>query len=62
MLHSAEPVRVDAQGHVRWFQGFPVERRVLSMPWVIVNYRVLQVVSYHDAYHYVLLTKRASTP
>ncbi len=62
MLHSAEPVRVDAQGHVRWFRGFPVERRILSMPWVIMNYRVLQLVSYHDAYHYVLLTKRAEAP
>ena len=62
MLHSAAPVRVDDLGRVRWFQGFPVERRVLSLPWVIMNFRVLSVFSYHDGYHYVLLTPRASAP
>jgi hypothetical protein len=62
LLHSAEPVRVDTQRRLRWFQGFPVERRVLSMPWVMVNYRVLRVLSYHDAYHYVLLTRRGAAP
>jgi hypothetical protein len=58
MLHSAAAPRVDGQGRVRWFQGFPVERRVLSMPWVVAEYRVLQVFSYQPAYHYVLLTQR----
>lgn len=62
MLHSSEPIQVDSAGHVRWFRGFPVERRVLSLPWVIMNYRVLEVFSYHDEYHYVLLTPRSATP
>ncbi|MFT3921079.1 MAG: hypothetical protein QM778_00960 [Myxococcales bacterium] len=62
MLHSAQPPRLDEQGRVRWFQGFPVERRVLSMPWVAANYRVSERFAYQPAYHYVLLTPRASAP
>jgi len=62
MLHSVEPVRSDALGRVRWFQGFPVERRVLGMPWVAANYRVFTAFPYQPAYHYVLLTPRVATP
>lgn len=62
LLHSAVPPRVDAQGRVRWFQGYPVERRVLAMPWVSEKYEVSRVEMHAPQYFYLLLTKRGQTP
>jgi hypothetical protein len=62
LLHSDERPRLDADGHVRWFRGYPVERRVLAMPWVMQDYRASQLLPYNPSYYYVLLTLRAGTP
>jgi hypothetical protein len=56
LLHSSDAPQVDAQGHLRWFRGYPVERRVLEMPWVVRDYRVREVITYAPDYHYVVLT------
>ena len=58
VLHSREPPKVDAEGYLRWFAGYPVERRVLALPWVRAGYRVQHVLEYAPDYHYVLLTPR----
>jgi hypothetical protein len=55
VLHSRAAPKVDAQRRVRWFSGYPVERRVLAMPWVLERYRVRSVIQYAPDYHYVLL-------
>jgi hypothetical protein len=62
VLHSKDPPHVDEAGHLRWFRGFPVERRVLGMEWVLRDYRVRDVIAYAPDYHYVLLVPRAGEP
>lgn len=58
VLHSRERPRIDPQGRLRWFAGYPVERRVLTFPFVLRRYRVQQVLEYADDYYYVVLTAR----
>jgi hypothetical protein len=60
VLHSRVAPRVDQAGHVRWFAGYPVERHVLSQPWVLRDYRVTAVVPYADDYFYLVLAPRRS--
>lgn len=55
VLHSAQRPRVDDAGFLRWFAGYPVERNVLGMPWVLRRYRVTNVIEYDRDYFYVLL-------
>lgn len=55
VLHSAERPRVDAQRRLRWFAGYPVERNVLAMTWVLQQYRVARVLQYDQRYFYVVL-------
>jgi hypothetical protein len=62
VLHSKDPPRVDQTGHVRWFRGYPVERRVLEMEWVLRGYRVDAVIAYAPDYHYLILRKRSGNP
>lgn len=57
VLHSRVRPRVDAAGHVRFFAGYPVERRVLAMPWVWQRYRVRSVIEYDVDYFYLVLAK-----
>jgi hypothetical protein len=61
VLHSRLAPRVDGAGHVRWFAGYPVERHVLSMPWVLREYRVRELIAYDRDYFYLVLT-RAEPP
>lgn len=61
VLHSAQRPRMDAAGRLRWFAGYPVERRVLSMPWVRAGYRVKTSIEYQPDYFYVVLVPRGST-
>ena len=58
LLHSRERPRIDQAGRVRWFAGYPIERRVLAFPSVQAGYRVRQVVEYADDYFYLLLVPR----
>jgi arabinofuranosyltransferase len=58
MLHSRERPRVDSEHNLRWFAGYPVERRVLGFSWMR-NYRVQEIFAYAPAYYYVLLVPRA---
>lgn len=58
ILHSAVSPSVDAEGRLRWFAGYPVERRVLAFPWVQRDFRVRGVFRYDASYFYVLLTRR----
>jgi hypothetical protein len=60
ILHSRERPRVDAQGRVRWFAGYPVERRVLGMRWVLEQYRVERVIRHAHDYFYVVLAPERS--
>jgi hypothetical protein len=61
VLHSAQRPRVDEAGRLRWFAGYPVERRVLAMPWVQLGYRVKTSIEYQPDYFYVVLVPRGST-
>ncbi len=58
VLHSSAPPRVDSSGYIRWFQGYPVERRVLAMPWILQGYAVFRVERFSENYYYVMLTRR----
>jgi hypothetical protein len=58
VLHSAQRPRVDEAGRLRWFAGYPVERRVLAMPWVWWGYRVKTSMEYQPGYFYVVLVPR----
>ncbi len=58
VLHSRERPRVDERGHVRWFAGYPIERRVLSLPFVQRDYAATHVLAYAPSYFYVLLAPR----
>lgn len=60
ILHSRERPRVDARGKVRWFAGYPVERRVLGMRWVLEHYRVERVIEHARDYFYVVLAPERS--
>jgi hypothetical protein len=62
VLHSRVAPRVDGAGHIRWFAGHPVERHVLSFPWLLREYRVRQVIAYDRDYFYLVLTREAQTP
>jgi arabinofuranosyltransferase len=57
VLHSAAPPVVGAAGHLEGLAGFPVERRVASLPWVRAHYRAIRVVRYAPRYHYVILAR-----
>ena len=57
VLHSRELPRVDAAGNLRWFAGYPVERRVLGFGFVRA-YTVQQIFSYAPAYYYVFMVPR----
>jgi hypothetical protein len=61
LLHSAQPPRVDGAGWLLAFAGYPVERRVASLPFVRERFRVLHVMRYAPGYYYVLLTARSGT-
>jgi hypothetical protein len=58
VLHSRERPRIDDRGHIRWFAGYPVERRVLTFPFVLRRYTVEQVLEYAHDYYYVVLVLR----
>jgi hypothetical protein len=58
VLHSRDRPRVDAQHNLRWFAGYPVERRVLGFVWMR-DYQVQHIFAYAPAYYYVLLVPRA---
>jgi len=55
VLHSSARPRVDEQRRLRWFSGYPVERNVLAMRWVLERYRVRNVIAYDRKYFYVVL-------
>ncbi|MDB4986552.1 MAG: hypothetical protein JWN04_1730 [Myxococcaceae bacterium] len=59
VLHSRQPPRVDSAGNLRWFAGYPVERRVLGAPFMR-DYEVQHVFAYAPEYFYVLLAPRRS--
>jgi hypothetical protein len=54
VLHSRERPRVDELGRLRWFAGYPVERRVLGFAFVRA-FRVQHVIAYAPSYYYVVL-------
>src|SRR5690606_23346679 len=58
LLHSRERPRVDAARRVRWFAGYPIERRVLGFSFVQHAYEVGDVFEYADNYYYLLLVPR----
>jgi hypothetical protein len=60
LLHSRVAPRIDGEGHVRWFAGYPVERHVLGFSWVLREYRVREVIRYDRDYFYLLLTRGVS--
>jgi hypothetical protein len=62
VLHSRVAPRIDGAGHIRWFAGHPVERHVLSFPWLLREYRVREVIAYDRDYFYLVLTREAQTP
>jgi hypothetical protein len=51
VLHSRERPKVDGEGHLRWFAGYP-------MPWVLRSYRVERVIEHARDYFYVVLAPR----
>jgi hypothetical protein len=53
VLHSQARPRVDARRQLRWFSGFPVERRVLAV--LGREFEVQAVVEYQPAYFYVVM-------
>lgn len=55
VLHSRERPRVDERARLRWFAGYPVERRVLSL--VQDGYQVSHVIDYAPSYFYVVLAR-----
>ncbi|HEY6876866.1 MAG TPA: hypothetical protein VI299_02560, partial [Polyangiales bacterium] len=57
VLHSRERPRMDVHGRLRWFAGYPVERRVLSFA-LARELRVRGVVEYAPSYFYVVLAPR----
>lgn len=58
VLHSRERPRVDAAGHLRWFAGYPVERRLLGLAWVRADFAATEIHEYAPDYFYVLLRRR----
>jgi arabinofuranosyltransferase len=58
LLHSRDRPKIDGARRVRWFAGYPIERRVLGFAFVQAGYEVQQVYEYADDYFYVLLTPR----
>jgi hypothetical protein len=54
VLHSRERPRVDELGRLRWFAGYPVERRVLGFAFAR-DLRVHDVIAYAPSYYYVVL-------
>jgi hypothetical protein len=59
LLHSRDRPRVDDERRLRWFAGYPVERRVLAtVP--VRDFRVEHVFPYAPHYFYVLLSPRES--
>jgi hypothetical protein len=58
VLHSRVRPKLDAQGRVRWFAGYPVEQHVLAMRWVLEGYRVERVIEHASNYFYVVLAPR----
>ena len=59
VLHSRDAPRVDRERRLRWFAGYPVERRVLSTA-LMRDFRVQHVFAYAPRYFYVLLSPRES--
>ncbi len=57
VLHSRERPRVDDQERLRWFAGYPVERRVLGFAFAR-GFRVREVIEYAPSYFYVVLSPR----
>ncbi len=57
VLHSGATPRVVDEQLVA-IDGFPVEQRVASMPWVRAQFRVVRVVPYAPGYTYVVLRRR----
>jgi len=60
VLHSRERPRVDAARNLRWFAGYPVERRVLSFA-LMRDYEVQEIFEYTPVYFYVLMVPRKRT-
>ena len=61
VLHAASAPRVAADGRLLTLTGYPVERRVASLPLVQARYRVTHVERYAPHYYYVVLTNRSGT-
>lgn len=61
VLHSRERPRIDGLGRVRWFAGYPVERRVLALPFIQREYAAIEVFEYAPRYFYVLLAPRQAS-
>lgn len=57
VLHSRERPAYDRERRLRWFAGYPVERRVLAMAFVQRAYRVERVIAYAPRYFYVVLSR-----
>jgi hypothetical protein len=58
LLHSSVAPRFDELGRLRYYDGFPVEERLVRDPWLWARYRVEDVIRYAPRYHYALLTRR----
>jgi hypothetical protein len=57
VLHSASVPRVDAEGRLRAFDGYPVEQRIARMPFVREHFRVARYFEYAPSYGYVVLAR-----
>jgi hypothetical protein len=59
VLHSRERPRMDEARNLRWFAGYPVERRVLSFAFMR-DYQVQEIFAYTPSYFYVLMVPRGA--
>lgn len=59
VLHATRPPAVEG-GALRTLSGYPVERRVASLPWVRERYVVERVAPYAPDYFYVVLVRRGA--
>jgi len=57
LLHSQTLPQILADGRLRGWNGYSVERRVAQMPFIGENYRARKVFSYGPTYHYVWLVR-----
>jgi hypothetical protein len=59
VLHASQPPRVGDDGELLALDGYPVERRVASLPEVRARYRVVHHHVHAPGYHYVVLKRRS---